>query len=403
MNTPFDIIIVGANMVGATLACALADSGLKLLLIDAQPAAPAWPEGSYDVRVSALTTTSSQILSRLGVWPTLVKERSSPFRTLRVWNEDAAAKLVFDSADIGLPYLGHIVENRRIQQALLQALSYRRNIEVRLGCALETLEVGHNHSIVGTSDQQTQSARLVVGADGRQSKVRQLARIATTAWSYQQHAIVAHVRTELPHQQSAWQRFLSSGPLAFLPLDDGRSSIVWSVDDSDAERLMAMDKDAFESALSQALQYALGHVSLDSERLSFPLMAQYAHHYVAPRIALVGDAAHGIHPLAGQGVNLGLLDAACLAEVIEQLQRSERDIGSEQSLRKYQRWRKGSNLAMLAATDGLNKLFSNNHSAIHWLRNKGLALTQAVPGLTPWFMQFAAGKDADLPTLARSQ
>ncbi len=392
MQHDYDIIIVGANMVGATFACALADNGLKLLLIDTHKPTFNWPPASYDLRVSALTAASSALFEKLGIWPHLIRERPSPFRALHVWNQDAENKLSFDSADTGAAYLGHIVENRRIQQALHQALAYRRSVELKLGISLDALNIDKDAATITTSDKQNITAKLVVGADGARSKVRQLANIHSTGWAYHQQGIVAHVKTEKSHQQCGWQRFLNTGPLAFLPLDDSRSSIVWSAKDDYANALMAMDKAAFESEINTAFQNELGQVTLDSERAAFPLKAQHVHDYVSPRIALIGDAAHSIHPLAGQGVNLGLLDAACLADIIETAIDNKRDIGREHTLKKYQRARKTGNLAMLAATDGLNKLFSNNHHLLNWARNTGFAAIQGIPQTTSLFMRLAAGK-----------
>lgn len=392
MQHDYDIIIIGANMVGATLACALADSGLKLLVIDAHQPDFNWPHDSYDLRVSALSKASSDFLEKLGVWPSLVKERVSPFRALQVWNEEANNKLVFDCADIGETCLGHIVENRRVQQALHQALAYRRSVTLELGVSLQSLDVAKDKATVTTSDGQRHTTKLVIGADGAKSKVRELAAIQTSGWRYQQHAVVANVITEQPHQQCGWQRFLETGPLAFLPLDDGRCSIVWSAKDEYAKKLMAMDKSAFEDEITAAFQNQLGRVTLDSDRAAFPLKLQHANHYIAPRIALVGDAAHSIHPLAGQGANLGLLDTACLAEIIETALANKRDIGREHTLNKYQRARKSSNLAMLAATDGLNKLFSNPNSLLNWLRNTSFSLGNSLPLVTPLFIRLAAGK-----------
>lgn len=396
MQHDVDICIVGANMVGATLACALADTGLKLLVIDAYQPGADWPNtplgDDYDLRVSALTSTSSEFLNKLGIWQSLRKERTSPFRALHVWNKDPANKLTFDSADIGDAYLGHIVENRRVQQALHQALAYRRSVEIKLGTALDTLKVENDQAIITTSDNSTITTKLIIGADGANSKVRQLSNIQTTAWSYHQQGIVANVKTEKPHQQCGWQRFLATGPVAFLPLDDGRSSIVWSAKDDYANELMAMDKEMFEAEITQAFQNELGRVTLDSERAAFPLKAQHAHDYIKHRVALVGDAAHSIHPLAGQGVNLGLLDAAYLAETIEKATENKRDIGRQHTLKKYQRARKTSNLAMLAATDGLNKLFSNNNELLNWLRNTGFAATNSLPQASSLFMRLAVVK-----------
>jgi len=397
MQHDYDIIIVGGNIVGATLACALADSGLKLLVIDGYKPEPIdWPNNSYgdsyDLRVSALTRTSSELLEKLGIWQNLIKERPSPFRALHVWNKDVDNTLTFDSADTGDAYLGHIVENRRVQQALHQALAYRRSVEVKLGTSLETLIVEKNKATITTSNKKTLTAKLIVGADGARSKVRELSNIQVTEWSYQQQGIVANVKIEKPHRQYGWQRFLKTGPLAFLPLDDGRSSIVWSAKDHYANELMAMDKVTFESEITNAFQNELGQVILDSERAAFPLNAQHANNYVAPRIALIGDAAHSIHPLAGQGVNLGLLDASSLAKIIETALESKRDIGHEHTLKKYQRARKTSNLSMLAATDGLNKLFSNNNDLLNWARNAGFVAVNKLPKTTSLFMRLATGK-----------
>ena len=415
----YDIIIVGAGMVGATLACALGPSALRIAVLEAQPLPSDTARGDdVDLRVSAITRASQRIFTTVGAWPGMVARRMNPFREMHVWDAgnasadilDNRGEIHFDSAEIGEPTLGYIVENRIIQTALLDRLRSFSNITLLCPASVTSVSITGDGAYVGLEGGGKLTAKLVVGADGAHSKVRQLAGIATRGWSYAQKGVVATVKTELPHRDTAWQRFLPSGPLAFLPLHDGRCSIVWSTTPEHADALVAMDEAAFLAALYQAFGGKLGkmivsagssHGSAAGSRASFSLNLQHAMAYTAPRLALIGDAAHTLHPLAGQGVNLGVLDAATLAEVVLEAHRLGKDMGAHGTLRRYERWRKGDNLAMMAAMDGFKRLFSNNFMPLHWLRNSGLRLTDRATPVKNLMMRHAMGLTGDLPKMAQ--
>jgi 2-octaprenylphenol hydroxylase len=383
----FDVIIVGAGVVGSALACALGGSDLKVAVIEGRPLSSDWPEQNdtvdgFDCRVSALTLASQQFLQSLEVWPLLAEQRLSPYQHMHVWDAEGTGSIDFHADEIHQPALGHIVENNITMAALLQVLQQQPNVELFSGLklqsmtAVEALAAGNEHAITLADGRQLQ-AKLVVAADGGQSIVRQLAGFTLRQWDYGHQAIVCTVACEAGHQQTAWQRFLPAGPLAFLPLATAAGgqqfcSIVWSTLPEYAERLMAMDDKAFALELQQAFESKLGEVQAVSRRFAFPLRQCHAADYIKPGLVLVGDAAHAIHPLAGQGVNLGLMDVQVLAEELLRAQQRQLDIGSELVLARYQRRRKPENLAMMAAMDGFKRLFEQPSLPLRWLRNTGM-------------------------------
>ncbi len=397
----FDALIVGGGMVGATLACALADSSLRVALIEGGAPRDPRRDEPHDLRVSAITRASRQVFTALGAWEGMVARRVSPFREMQVWDATGAGEIHFDSAEIGEAELGHIIENRVVQIALWERLRNAENVSVfcPAACARLRREAGLIHARL--EDGRELSARLVVGADGAQSRVRQFAHIPVHGWQYDQHGLVATVRSELPHRETAWQRFLPEGPLAFLPLHDGRCSIVWSTAPEHAARLQAMEDAAFCEELGRAFGGKLGRIEETSARAAFPLRLQHAECYVAAGIALIGDAAHSVHPLAGQGVNLGILDAASLAEVLLDAHAANKDIASLAVLRRYERWRKGHNLLMMAAMDGFKRLFGSEWWPLRGARNAGLTLTNRLSPAKQLIMAQAMGRGGDLPRLAR--
>jgi len=399
----YDLIIAGAGMVGATLANALTDSGLNIAIIETHEPQTNWPRDSVDLRVSAITLASQQIFEHLKVWPWMQDRGVSPFRNMFVWDgsrdETGSGEIHFDSADVGAAHLGHIIENRVIQTALIHRLKDFHNIELLCPAHITRLQQHSDHITVRLDNGHELSARLLVGADGGRSSVRQLAGIETRGWSYQQEAVVTVVETEKSHRQTAWQHFIATGPLAFLPLADGRSSIVWSTTPEQAQQLLTCDDASFRQQLGAAFDFQLGTIIANEKRASFPLQRQHANHYIGQRIALIGDAAHTIHPLAGQGVNLGLLDAATLAEII--LAGNKNSIGSQRELRRYERWRKGDNLLTMSIMDGFKKLFSNNNESLRWLRHNGLNLANNLPPLKQQLIAHAMGQKRDLPQMAR--
>lgn len=402
-----DLIIVGAGMVGSTLALALEGSGLDILVLDASPleAADFDPQGGFEPRVSALSAASQRIFERLGAWPGMSARRVSPYTDMHVWDGSGTGQIHFSAETVHAEVLGHIVENRVVQDALLETMQ-RRGGQRLLGAArLERLERMPQGWQLTLDDGRQLNAPLLVAADGANSAVRRLAGCETREWDYLHQAIVASVRCSEPHQRTAWQRFTDDGPLAFLPLERDRDqhwcSIVWSVTELEARRLMALDDVAFRAALGRAFEQRLGEVEEVDPRLCIPLRQRHAKRYVQPGLALIGDAAHTIHPLAGQGVNLGLLDAAVLAEVIEAaMARGERpeDI---RVLSRFERRRMPHNLAMMAAMEGFERLFQADPLPLRWLRNTGLKAVQALPEAKALFVRQALGLSGDLPALAR--
>ncbi len=401
----YDVTIVGGGVVGATLACALGNSTLRIAVIESQAPPAVWAKESRDVRVSALTSGSVRIFSALGVWQSMVAERVSPFREMHVWDAGGPGVIHFDSADIGVDTLGYIVENRVLQAALYRRCREFSNIEWIAATRITDMVSAADYVTLHTEHGRVVQTRLVVGADGPDSAVRQLAGITTHGRDYQQTAVVATVKTTQVHRQTAWQRFLPEGPLAFLPLTDGYTSIVWSLPPARAESILALD----DAHFMDELQFVLGDDRLENlggiasvgPRASFPLRLIHADQYARPRLALIGDAAHTIHPLAGQGVNLGLSDAAVLAELLIEAAEQQADIAAFKLLRRYERRRKGDNLAMVAALEGIKHLFGSRWTPLRWLRNSGLQLTNTLAPIKNLIMRRAMGITGDLPKLAR--
>jgi len=406
MSSAADIVIVGGGMVGACLASLLASRAIvpaeRVVLVEPHlPPRPA-SEGEIELRVSALSRASERVLRACGAWSALSAERMCAFERMCVWDEggrpDGPGSIHFDCATLGEANLGYIVENRRIQWALLQQA---RSLGVRIVQGqVSGLDRGQRSMTIELADGPRIASALVVAADGADSPTRRLMGIETRGHSHEQQAVVTHVETAVSHQNTAWQRFLKTGPIALLPLHDGRSSIVWSTTPESAAELMALPEAEFCLAIERAADAVLGRVVRCASRADLPLRSSHAQDYVASRFALIGDAAHAIHPLAGQGVNLGLLDCAALAEVIAAARAHGDDPGEMKFLRRYERWRKGENLIMLAALDGLNRLFSNDNSTIGALRRAGLSLVNRAEGVKTVFMKRALGLAGDLPRLA---
>jgi 2-octaprenylphenol hydroxylase len=397
----FDVLIVGGGMVGTTLACALKHSGMKIGLIEAQSPADIRADDPVDLRVSAITRASQQVFTALGAWPGMAARRISPFREMHVWDAGGEGRIHFDAAELGEDALGHIIENAVVQQALWETLQAGGGVELLCPASVSSLRRDEDGICCHLQDGRELRARLLVGADGAQSRVRHFARVQARGWPYDQQALVATVVTEHSHRETAWQRFLPNGPLAFLPLHDGRSSIVWSTTPQQAKQLLAEDDETFCRQLELAFAATLGRIESCGERAAFPLRLQYVDTYVQPGLALIGDAAHTVHPLAGQGVNLGILDAASLAEVLLEARAQGKDIAALKVLRRYERWRKGHNLMMMATMDGFKRLFGATWEPLRWMRNAGLNLTNVLPPVKQLIMNHAMGRSGDLPVLAR--
>ncbi|HET7396731.1 MAG TPA: UbiH/UbiF/VisC/COQ6 family ubiquinone biosynthesis hydroxylase [Gammaproteobacteria bacterium] len=401
MKHDFDITIVGAGAVGSTLACALRDSGLRIALLDARRPETFSADAELDLRVFALSRASIRVLEALGAWRMITETRASVYREMQVWDAGGDGSIHFDCADVGEPWLGYIVENRLIQHALLQQIDAAGSISLLAPVTLSAMQPEPDGVSFSLDAGQRYRTRLLVAADGAASTTRTQLGIETRGWHYGQRAIVAHLEVERPHRETARQRFLPGGPLALLPLADGRVSLVWSAEDKHAAQLQTLDDAAFCDAVSEASAQVLGKVIGTTQRAGFPLQLMHAERYIGMRCALVGDAAHAVHPLAGQGVNLGLLDAATFADIILAADAAGRDIGDPGVLRRYERARKADNLAMMYALDGFKRLFSNDDAVLARLRNCGM---HAVDGFTPLksvFMRRAMGLSGELPSLAQ--
>ena len=406
MEMRADLLIVGAGMVGSALALALKDSGLKILLLDGSPLSvkPFAAELPFEPRVSALSAASQRILERLGAWAGTTGRRTSPYAHMQVWDGSGTGEIHFSAASVHAEVLGHIVENRVVQDALLDCL-HGTAIEMLPNARLEQMRRSGDDWLLTLADGRTLRAPLVVAADGANSAVRRLTGCETREWDYQHHAIVTSVRCSRPHQQTAWQRFTDHGPLAFLPLArDGQQdwcSIVWSTTPELAERAMAMDDAAFCRELELAFEGRLGQVLSADPRVCVPLRQRHAKRYVAEGLVLIGDAAHTIHPLAGQGVNLGFLDAAVLAQVLlHAADRGER-LADVRVLSRYERRRMPHNLALMAAMEGFERLFQADSLAVRLLRNTGLKWVNNMPEAKAVFVRQALGLTGDLPPLAK--
>ena len=407
MRTEVDITVVGAGMVGAATAALLAKQapGAVITVLEAD-APPRWRRDEQPgLRVSALSEASRRVLEACGAWDEIAAGRVSPYAHMRVWDSGIPAggpgAIRFDAADVAAPLLGHIVENELVRQALRNALLRLGNVKLLDGARLESLTLGPERAEVGIEDGRRLQARLVVGADGAGSPSRELAGLEVTGHDYEQRAVVCNLRCQLPHGETAWQRFLPEGPIALLPLADGRVSIVWSTTPAHAEALLAADDQEFCAAVAEAADGCLGEVLEAGPRAAFPLRMRHAPVYTRARYALVGDAAHTVHPLAGQGVNLGFLDAAALAEIVAGGLAAGRDPGDPALLRRYERWRKPENVLAMRAFDGINRLFSNDIPALGTIRRAGFTMVDRLAPLKGAFIRRAMGLDGDLPPVAR--
>ena len=418
MQTDYDIAIIGGGLVGAALACALGDSTLRIGVIESQPAAPMSPGkgevergreristavDKYDVRVSAITLASRALFENIGVWKIMPAQHISPLREMHVWDAQGPGMIHFDAADLGEPELGYIIENRVLLAAMLERMAQFANVNFLCPAEVASLRREPGAVVIELQDGGERRAGLVVGADGAHSVIRKWTGIRNHGWSYDQRAIVATVTTALPHNATAWQVFLPTGPLAFLPLVGGASSIVWSCDSEHAAMLLELDDGRFIGELHAAFGDRLGAIESIGRRLDYPLALAHADLYIDERIVLIGDAAHRVHPLAGQGVNLGLLDAATLTQVVLDAVANKKDIGTRAVLRRYERWRKGDNLAMLAVTDVFKRGFGSQRRPLVALRNAGLNIVDRLGPLKTLLMRYAVGLEGDLPMLARSK
>lgn len=400
-NKQYDVMIIGGGMVGLTLACALGQQEFSVAVVEAYEPSDIRLEDEFELRVSAISKSSQQVFQNINAWQGMLKRRASPYQHMHVWDATGDGKIHFDAADLGVDVLGHIIENKAVQFSLYEQCQKLSSVD--LFCPQQVVEINYSEqkSEVILNDGRCITSNLLVGADGANSKVRDAAGITINKSAYQQKGVVAVVKSTQANQSTAWQRFLPTGPLAFLPLSDGRCSIVWSAEDQRADELLAMDDESFCRELEQAFDYTLGKVESIGQRAAFPLIRRHADEYVKKGLALIGDAAHTIHPLAGQGVNLGVLDAAALAETIIAARAKGQNIASLSTLRKYERWRRADNSLMMYSMSGFKNLFSNEQSSLSLMRNAGLNLVNSMGPVKHKFMRHALGLEGDLPKMAR--
>lgn len=407
MKRDFDVVVVGGAMAGAGAAALLAatpaTTGLRIALVEPRPAARPAADAPLDLRVSALSRSSQQLLERTGAWPD-VAARAAAYRRMVVWEERqdpaGADALAFDAAELGEPDLGHIGENRGIQAALI-ARAEAAGVEL-LRAEFTALRAAREAVRVVLGDGREFRAGLVVGADGAESAVRRAAGIDTRGWDYGQHAVVAHLAPEQPHGATAFQRFLDSGPLALLPLADGRVSLVWSTLPERAEELVCCAESEFGERVTAGSARVLGRLAPTTPRAAFPLRLLHARRYAAERVALVGDAAHTVHPLAGQGINLAFLDAAALVDVVGDAIGAGDDPGELRVLRRYERWRKAEALPAVALLDGIKRLFFGDNPVQSRLRRGALGLAQSSGPLKRLLMRRALGIAGEVPASVRA-
>lgn len=398
----YDIAVVGGGLIGSTLAHALGQAGFRVILLERNPPRALLAD-NFDGRTTALAASTQTILKSLGLW-TALEPVAGPITDIRVSDRGSGLYLHFDHSAVGTEPMGYIVENRHLRRMLADALEQADNVTVEAPVSVASIERCSGCAALTLADGRTLPVQLVIGTDGKNSLVRQSAGIRTIGWAYDQTALVTVLRHEEPHRGIAHERFLKGGPLALLPmLDPHLSSLVWTEETKTAERLEALSDADFVAEVAHAFGPWLGSMTLAAPRSRWALSLHHATRYVAPRLALAGDAAHGIHPIAGQGANLGWRDIAVLAEILVDARRLGLDIGGIDVLNRYQAWRRPDNITLAAATDGLNRLFRGAAGPIGLARDLGLGAVNRIPPLKHFFMRHAMGFTGTLPRLARGE
>jgi len=397
-----DVIIVGAGITGLVLAGLLTRNHFRIGIVEAREDPDKEKPAGTDPRALAVTPCSAHILNTVGAWPQLDLSRIGYFRKMQVWDENGRGKIEFDSAELYQPTLGYIVESRSLLNSLQTAMAGTAGVTWYQPAQAVSLDISKEKAVLSLADGRHISARLVVAADGKNSRIRSLGEISFHKHEYDQEALACIVKTGRPHDDIARQRFLSGGTLAFLPMSDPHEcGIVWSTRPGETQQLCQVNRDDFHSRLQNGIDNSLGAVTDSGPRICYPLAYGAADDYVKDRLALIGDAAHIVHPLAGQGANLGILDAAALCQIITETAAKDRDIGEWLVLRRYERWRKGENQLMMHVLTGFKELFTNQMFPLPVIRNLGLDITDHLPLLKHHIMQYAMGLRGDLPDTAR--
>lgn len=400
-------LVVGGGMAGLSAALSLASLDVQVTVLEPTAASEAPPGGAdFDLRVSALTHASEHFLKYLGAWSSMVADRVSPYRGMQVWDAEGTGSIGFEAVKTGVTHLGHLVENRVTMAALLGRVQVDPRV-TQVTAALQSLVFNGERYRVTASDGSVHTPDLLVGADGAQSRLRDLGGLPVREWAYGQAAIVTTVRCEKSHQDTCWQSFTADGPLALLPLrgpgrpDDGHvCSVVWSQEQEHADALMVLDETAFAQVMAQTFEHRLGRLELIDRRVTVPLVQRHAVTYVRGSLVLVGDAAHSIHPLAGQGINLGFMDVATLVEELASGMARGLPFAHESTLRRYQRRRKSVNLAMMAAMEVFRHGYGRSHWALQVARNWGMSEVDRHAMLKQWIVEHAMGLRGDIPAMA---
>jgi len=399
-TSEFDLMIVGAGIIGLSAALLFARNGFKVAIVEKRASLPLLQEGNpqaFEPKVVALTRASENLFRHLNVWQNIA-QRSCAYQRMIVWDKIMDGQIHFDAMDFFEPNLGHIVENRVIEQALLQALQ-QWNVRWFLGTSVEQYEQQVSRIDCTLSSQQKLTAKVIVAADGARSALKALCQIESKEWDYKQHAIVGTIKSQMPHGSTAYQRFAENGPIALLPLADPHySSFVWSIDTKQLNTLNALSAEQFTQQLANEMSNVLGELTLASEKVTVPLRAHHAKKYVLERIALIGDAAHTVHPLAGQGANLGLLDVAQLGQVLLAVKEKGRDIGALAVLKRYERPRRFHNQWMIRAMGAFKCGFASDVAMVQNLRNIGLNQVDKMTWLKHQLVKFALGQKGMIPS-----